>query len=199
MLIRQGFKFELRPDGEQRRKMIRFAGACRFVFNHALALQRERHARGEKNSATPNSAKCSLSGNPIHRSLGCPRPTPNFSNRPSKTSNAHIRTSLPNELLFRASRRRGSVTVSAFRKATNSTSLTAESFSPIGWLRYRNSRDVMGNVKNVTVGQSAGKWFISIQTERHVEVRDTHQRRKSELTLVSRALLRSATVPWSSR
>ena len=28
--------------------MRRFAGACRFVYNKALALQKERHERGEK-------------------------------------------------------------------------------------------------------------------------------------------------------
>lgn len=39
----------------------------------------------------------------------------------------------------------------------------------LGWLRYRNSRDVLGEVKNATVSQSCGKWFVSIQTEREVE------------------------------
>ncbi|WP_205738514.1 RNA-guided endonuclease InsQ/TnpB family protein [Billgrantia endophytica] len=39
----------------------------------------------------------------------------------------------------------------------------------LGWLRYRNSRDVLGRVKNVTVSQSCGKWFVAIQTEREVE------------------------------
>jgi|SRR5690625_3342364 len=39
----------------------------------------------------------------------------------------------------------------------------------LGWLRYRNSRDVLGMVKNVTVSQSGGKWFVSIQTEREVD------------------------------
>ena len=38
----------------------------------------------------------------------------------------------------------------------------------LGWLRYRNSREVLGTVKNVTVSLNGGKWFISIQTERHV-------------------------------
>ena len=38
----------------------------------------------------------------------------------------------------------------------------------LGWLRYRNSRDVLGEVKNVTVSQSCGKWFVSIQTGREV-------------------------------
>ena len=43
----QAFKYELRPDGEQAHRMRRFAGACRFVFNKALALQKERCEGGE--------------------------------------------------------------------------------------------------------------------------------------------------------
>ena len=39
----------------------------------------------------------------------------------------------------------------------------------LGWLRYRNSRDVLGELKNATVSFSGGKWFVSIQTERKVE------------------------------
>jgi transposase len=33
----QAFKFELMPDGAQQRDMRRFSGACRFVYNKALA------------------------------------------------------------------------------------------------------------------------------------------------------------------
>ena len=43
----QAYRFELKPDGEQQRLMRRFAGACRFVFNKALALQQDRHKAGE--------------------------------------------------------------------------------------------------------------------------------------------------------
>ncbi|WP_175829386.1 RNA-guided endonuclease InsQ/TnpB family protein, partial [Burkholderia anthina] len=38
----------------------------------------------------------------------------------------------------------------------------------LGWLRYRNSRDVLGEVRNATVSRNAGKWFVSIQTGREV-------------------------------
>ncbi|MFP1452220.1 helix-turn-helix domain-containing protein [Escherichia coli] len=41
----QAFKFQLRPGGQQEREMRRFAGACRFVFNRALARQNERIMR----------------------------------------------------------------------------------------------------------------------------------------------------------
>ena len=43
----QAFKYELMPT-EQPRQMRRFAQACRFVFNKALAVQKERHERGDK-------------------------------------------------------------------------------------------------------------------------------------------------------
>jgi len=36
------------PTGDQQYQMRRFAGSCRFVFNKALALQKERFEQGEK-------------------------------------------------------------------------------------------------------------------------------------------------------
>jgi putative transposase len=48
MQRRQTFKYELMPTGDQQRDMRRFAGSCRFVFNKALALQKEHYAQGEK-------------------------------------------------------------------------------------------------------------------------------------------------------
>jgi putative transposase len=44
----QAFRYELRPTGHQEALLRRFAGSCRFVYNQALALQKERYAQGEK-------------------------------------------------------------------------------------------------------------------------------------------------------
>ena len=44
----QAFKYELMPDGHQEWQMGRYAGSCRFVYNKALALQKERYGQGEK-------------------------------------------------------------------------------------------------------------------------------------------------------
>ncbi|MBA5859255.1 helix-turn-helix domain-containing protein, partial [Morganella morganii] len=44
----QALKFQLRPGDHQQRQMRRFAGACRLVFNHALALQDDHHEAGNK-------------------------------------------------------------------------------------------------------------------------------------------------------
>ena len=39
----------------------------------------------------------------------------------------------------------------------------------LGWIPYRNSCDIQGTPKNITVSANAGKWYFSVQTEREVE------------------------------
>jgi len=39
----------------------------------------------------------------------------------------------------------------------------------LGWMRYRKSQDILGEASNVTVSESCGKWYVSVQTEREVE------------------------------
>lgn len=39
----------------------------------------------------------------------------------------------------------------------------------IGWVGYHNSRKIEGTAKNITVSESNGKCFVSIQTEQCVE------------------------------
>ena len=38
----------------------------------------------------------------------------------------------------------------------------------LGWMRLALSREVLGTIKNATISLSAGKWYVSIQTEREV-------------------------------
>lgn len=38
----------------------------------------------------------------------------------------------------------------------------------LGWVKYRNSREIEGVVKNVTISRKSGKYSVSIQTEREV-------------------------------
>jgi putative transposase len=48
MLHLQAFKYDLMPNSEQQRQTHRFVGSCRFEFNKALALEKERYQPGEK-------------------------------------------------------------------------------------------------------------------------------------------------------
>ena len=40
----------------------------------------------------------------------------------------------------------------------------------MGWMRYRKSQDVLGEAKNLTLRESCGKWYVSVQSERDVEI-----------------------------
>ena len=168
----QAYKYELMPDGQQARQMRRFAGSCRFVYNKALALQKERYEQGEKKlgyaglckllTEWRNSAETAwLADAPVH---------------PLQQTLKDLERAYTNFFAKRADFPR-------FKKKGQSDSFRYPDpkqikldhgnnrlFLPkLGWLRYRNSREVLGVVKNVTVSQSGGKWFVSIQTEREVE------------------------------
>ena len=80
----QAFKFELRPNGEQQRNMRRFAGSCRFVFNKALALQKERYGRGEKKLGYVGCARNSPRGATVPRRRGSPMHLSTRCNRRSR-------------------------------------------------------------------------------------------------------------------
>ena len=168
----QAYQFELMPDGEQARDMRRFAGSCRFVYNKALAMQKGNHEAGNKfigfaglckaltgwrqGDETPwlKDAPC----HPLQQSLkDLERAYKNFFEK-----RAH----------FPSFKRKGSG--DSFRYPDPKQIKLDQSndrvcLPKLGWLRYRNSRDVLGQVRNVTLSQSGGKWFASIQTQREIE------------------------------
>jgi putative transposase len=168
----QAYKYELMPSGQQERQMRRFSGSCRFVFNRALALQKERYERGEKRlgyaglckllTEWRNSTETAwLADSPVH---------------PLQQTLKNLERAYSNFFAKRADFPR-------FKKKGQSDSFrypdpkqikldhaNSRLFLPkLGWLRYRNCREVLGEVKNVTVSLSCGKWHVSVQTEREVE------------------------------
>ncbi|EFN8419089.1 transposase [Escherichia coli O145] len=165
----QAFKFQLRPGGQQEREMRRFAGACRFVFNRALALQNENHEAGNKyipygkmaswlvewKNATETQWLKDSPSLPLQQSLkGLERAYKNFFQK---------------RAAFPRFKKRGQNDAFRYPQGVKLDQENSRIFLPkLGWMRYRNSRQVTGVVKNVTVSQSCGKWYISIQTESEV-------------------------------
>ena len=168
----QAYKYELQPNGQQEREMRRFAGSCRFVFNKALALQKERYEQGEQKlgyaglckrlTEWRNSTETAwLSEAPVH---------------PLQQTLKDLERAYSHFFAKRADfprfKKKGQS--DSFRypdpKQIKLDQANNRLFLPkLGWLRYRNSRDVLGRVKNITVSLSCGKWYVAIQTEREVE------------------------------
>ncbi|MBU2053390.1 MAG: transposase [Proteobacteria bacterium] len=167
----QAYQYELMPNGEQRCNMRRFAGSCRFVFNKALALQKENHEAGNKFIAYVAMAKL-LTGwrNGVDTPWLKDAPCHPLQHALKDLEKAY-KNFFAKRIDFPRFKRKGSG--DSFRypdpKQIKLDQVNSRLFLPkLGWLRYRNSRDVLGELRNVTVSQSGGKWFVSIQTQREM-------------------------------
>ncbi len=149
--------------------MRRFAGACRFVFNRALALQNENHEAGNKyipygkmaswlvewKNATETQWLKDSPSQPLQQSL--------------KDLERAYKNFFQNRAAFPRFKKRGQNDEFRYPQGVKLDQENSRIFLPkLGWMRYRKSRQVTGVVKNVTVSQSSGKWYISIQTESEV-------------------------------
>ncbi|EPE2305256.1 RNA-guided endonuclease InsQ/TnpB family protein [Salmonella enterica subsp. enterica serovar Muenchen] len=165
----QAFKFRLRPDGQQERDMRRFAGACRFVFNRALALQNENHDAGNKYIPYTKMASWLIEW----KADADTQWLKDAPSQPLQQSLKDLERGYKNFFQKRAAfprfKKRGQNDAFRYPQGVKLDQENSRIFLPkLGWIRYRNSREVIGEVKNVTVSQSCGKWYVSIQTEYEV-------------------------------
>jgi putative transposase len=160
------------PNGQQERQMRCFAGACRFIYNKALALQKERYERGEKTlgyvelcklltewrKSTEMAWLARVPIHPLQQELkDLERACANFFARHTDFPKFKKKTKL-NSFCY------------PDPKQIKLDQTNSRIFLPkLGWLCYHNSQEVLGDLRNVTVSLSDGKWFISIQTEPEVE------------------------------
>ena len=164
----QACKFALRPNGEQIRNLRQFAGSCRFVYNKALALNVERYEKKKK--CLGYAGLCAL--------------LPNW-----KMEHEFL-SAVPAQALQQALKNLERAYTNFFQKRADFPKFKKkgqrESFRipqgfevdkqngriklpKLGWMRYRKSQDILGEASNVTVSESCGKWFVSIQTAREVQ------------------------------
>ena len=160
------------PNGENKRAMCKFSGCCRFVYNKALVLQKESYEAGNKyinylsmakmltswrNSAETSWLKEAPCHSLQHALKDLERAYKNFFSK---------RADFPR---FKRKNHGGS-----FRypdpKQFKLEQANHRVFLPkLGWIRYRNSRKVVGELRNITISNNGEKWFMSIQTRREVE------------------------------
>ena len=157
----QAYKYELMPDGEQERNMRRCAGSCRFVFNKALALQKENHEAGNKFIGyAPMAANLPIWKRQVGQEWLKDAPSQALQHALKDLEKAY-KNFFAKRADFPRFKRKGSG--DSFRSPDPKQIKLDQANSRIllpklGWLRYRNSRDVLGELRNVTVSQSGGKW-----------------------------------------
>ncbi|MEC5319854.1 transposase [Brenneria populi subsp. brevivirga] len=149
--------------------MWRFAGACRFVFNRALALQNEHHEAGNNSIPYIKMASWLIAWKSAPETQWL-KESPS---QPLQQSLKDLERSYKNFFQKRAAfprfKKRGQNDAFRYPQGVKLDQPNGRiSLPKLGWIRYRNSREIVGEVKNVTVSQSCGKWFVSIQTEYEV-------------------------------
>lgn len=173
-IIRKAFKFRLTPNSDQLQKMIEFSGANRFVWNKALAMNlfrleqkqsilwyqemafwlklwKQSDEYGFLKQAHSQSLQQSLKQ--LERA---------FKDGFDKTQ------PLKRIPVFKRKGQKDAFTYPQGFKLEQSKN---QVFLPkIGWVKYRNSRKVMGDMKNITVSRRGEHWYVSIQTEYEAEM-----------------------------
>lgn len=173
MLIRKGFRFRLKTDAKTDTALARFAGSCRFVWNKALALQKERLAAGEYclrySDARQDMQSLSSKLKEWKKEEETAWLNETHSQPLQQTLMALDRAikdafSKTSPKRFPRFKKKGQH--DSFRYPQGIKLDNARVFLPkIGWVRFHKSREIAGTPKNVTVTRRGAHWFIAVQCE----------------------------------
>ena len=168
MLIRRGFKFELRPNGMQIQLMMQFCGCARYVYNRTLSLEKSLYKKDSKHSFKYSEAANRLPGwkkkNPFLKK--CHSQVLQQSLKDLDRAYTNFFEKRGNVPKYKKKYRHDSI---RFPQGVELDEVKQQIRLPkIGWMGYRKSRDIIGTIKNVTVSRRGEKWDVSIQTEYEV-------------------------------
>src|ERR1035438_1882739 len=141
--------------------MRRFAGSCRSVLNKALALQTANHAAGNKFIRYVEMANLL----PAWKGeFGWLKQSPSQALQHAlKNLDRAFTNFFEKRAGYPRFKKRGYGDSFRFPQGFKLDQENSRIFLPkLGWLRYRNSREVLGTVKNVTLSNRHGKWLVSI-------------------------------------
>ena len=149
--------------------MKQFCGCSRFIFNRALAYQNEQYQKD--NSFKFSYCKITNLLPEWKRELTWLK---DCHSQVLQQSLKDLETGFKNFFSKRSNfpkfKRKGEKESFRFPQGCKLEQQNNRIYLPkIGLVRYRNSRDVIGTIKNVTVSQKCGKWYVSIQTEWETE------------------------------
>jgi len=168
MQIRKGYKYRLKTNRSTRGQFVRFAGACRFVWNKILAMNEHRYFSGVPRLSYAES--CELVAwwkqseeygwlKEVHSQVlqQC------LKDLERAYSNLFTgRTAPP--------RYRKKFLADSFRYPQGFKLDGRQVYLPmVGWVEFWDSRPIKGTVKNVTVSRQGKHWFVAFQVEMDVE------------------------------
>ncbi|MEH8098504.1 RNA-guided endonuclease InsQ/TnpB family protein [Gallibacterium anatis] len=174
MQLRKAFKFEIMPNGNQIRRIKQFCGCSRFVFNRALAWHSEQYEQDKSIKFNYNKL-ANLLPQWKKELVWLKECHSQVLQQSLKDLESAFKNFFQKRADFPKFKKKGVKESFRFPQGCKLEQENDRLFLPkIGWIRYRNSRDIVGEIKNVTVSQKCGRFFVSIQTEFEYEI-PTHK------------------------
>ena len=170
MIKRKAFQFRFKANSKVEMSMLKFAGAMRFVWNRALALQLERLEKGEKLLSYSDLAALLVEWKTQAETLWLNEVPSQPLQQTLMNLDRAIKDAFNKKSPKRFPRFKKRGYHDSFRYPQGFKIRDNLIFLPkIGWVRYFKSRDILGTPKNVTVSRRGKHWFVSVQTEQEVE------------------------------
>jgi len=170
MKICKAYKYRLKAKPEQEILFRQQAGCCRFVWNKALALQKERLDSGKKVLRYVEIAKLLTGWKKEEETVWLAETQSQTMQQTLKFLDKAIKEAFDkkNQKRFPRFKKKGKSTDS-FRYPQGFKLDGNRIFLPkIGWVRFIKSREIEGSLRNVTVSRRGDHWYVSIQTEREI-------------------------------
>ena len=164
MQIRKGYKYRLKTNGAMRAQLVRFAGACRFVWNKILAINEGRYLAGVPRLSYHEAAGL----------LTLWKQSEEYGWLNSVHSQVLQQCLIDLERAY-ANLCAGRAAPPQFRKKFRADSFRYPqgfkldgrkvSLPKLGWVEFWHSREIVGTVKNVTISRQGQHWFVAFQVE----------------------------------
>ena len=169
MVIRKAYRYRLKTNPHTETLFRQFSGCCRFVWNKALALQKDRLDRKESCLSYSRLASLLLEW----------KSDPEMSFLTDAHSQILQQTLMCLDRALKDAFDKGSrKKFPRFKKKGVHDSFrypqgfmvrdNAVYLPKIGWVPFYKSREIEGTLRNVTISRRGDHWFISVQTEGEV-------------------------------
>lgn len=169
MKILKAFRFKLRLDNAQRATISRFSGCARFAYNKALALQMETYDKGLKKLSYPALAKELVSWKKGEEFSFLKEAPSQILQQKLMDLDKAYRNFFQKRAGFPKFRKKGIHDSFRFPEPKHIRIEGDRVCLPkIGWIRYRKSQKIEGNLKNATISLEGKDWYISFQTEMEI-------------------------------
>lgn len=167
-MIQRGYRFKLHPTAEQSELFGQFAGVCRLVYNLALEQRRDHwrnfKARTGKNISYPSQARELTTLRAEYDWIAAVHVTP--LQQALRDLDRAYQSFFKGIAKYPSPRKKGLNDTLRFQgRELKTRKLNAKwsevKLPKIGWVRYRDTRPLIGKLNNATISYAANGWHIS--------------------------------------